>query len=122
MGVEDHGQYRINLQSSNFDKIAIDINNIINVLKGSLQELDVHGTFRMIEKCTSGMQQMQKDDIILMEDVKKNEKYIEELHKQCEEERQQNIKTIEATHNEIQKLRFDVEETECERIVHFYYV
>lgn len=114
MGVEDHGEYRINLRSSNYDRISIDINNIINILKESIKELDAEGTFTIIEHCTNAMKQMQNDDKTLLEDVENNEKFIEELQKKCEEERLYNLKTIEETHTKIQKLRFNVEEEECE--------
>lgn len=110
MGVEDHGEFRINLESSNYDKIAMDINMIINISKATLEELNTHGTFKLMDKCTLSLKQMQSDDRELLQNVEKNEVLIEELRNQCEEERLINIKTIEETNTKIQKLRFDVED------------
>lgn len=114
MGVEDHGEYRINLKSSNYDKVAVDINMIVNVLNATAKEIDIDGTFKEIDKLTTALMQMQQDDSQLLEDMATNEETIRKLHVQCEQERLESIKTIEETNQKIQKLRFDVEDVDSE--------
>lgn len=114
MGVENHAAYRINLKSSNYDKIAIDVNSIINVLNATSNELLTNNSFKIMKTCTSAIKKMQRDDHKLLENVSKNEQYLEDLRNRCEEERLYNINTIEETNNKIQKLKFDVEEVQRE--------
>lgn len=109
-GVEDHGQCRINQTSSNYDKLSKDINTIINILQESVNEVRAKGSMHVIEKCTVAIKNMSEDDVQLIVDMEKNEQRCKELKKIYEQERVDNINTIEETDAKIQTLKFCVED------------
>lgn len=53
---------------------------------------------------------MRQDEKKLFEEKEMNDKYIIELRKKCEDEFLKNIRIIEETNANIQKLRFEVED------------
>ncbi|KAG5898341.1 hypothetical protein JTB14_034324 [Gonioctena quinquepunctata] len=110
MGVENHGDNRLGTCSSNYEKLANDINTIMKMVKNCCEELIFRGTFDSLNWCIDAIKRMEKDDEQLLQDKKENEKKIELLRNQCEEERLNNIRTIEETNAKIQKLRFEVED------------
>lgn len=111
MGTEDHAEFRINSVTSNYDKLARDINMIINVVKDAYDEIIDSGTCESIERCSNFLKKMNQDELDLLHSKEKSEKAIEDLKNKYEEERLYNISTIEETNAKIQKLRFEVEDT-----------
>ncbi|XP_050304922.1 dynein regulatory complex protein 9-like [Anthonomus grandis grandis] len=110
MGQENHAEYRINSQNSSFDKLAKDINMLFVVLKETSLEIKKYGTFNVLKDTIKLINQMQEEEEQLLADEASQERVIEDLKSQLEEERLDNIRTIEETDAKIQKLRFQVED------------
>ncbi|CAH1980840.1 unnamed protein product [Acanthoscelides obtectus] len=109
-GTEDHAQTRISSVTSNYDKLAKDINLIIVVLSDARSEINMEDTFKILKDSCVALRRMQEDEVQLMIDAESNEKAVVELTNLLEEERLANIRTIEETQAKIQKLRFEVED------------
>ncbi|XP_057661999.1 uncharacterized protein LOC130897257 [Diorhabda carinulata] len=108
-GVENHEDTRIPCVNANYDKITVDINNLINIIKETFRELDLIGTFTVLEKRTDAIKRMCQDERALIKQKQYNEKKILVLQHKLEEERINNIRTIEETDQKIEKLRLEVE-------------
>ncbi|KAJ8922106.1 hypothetical protein NQ315_004038 [Exocentrus adspersus] len=110
MGTERHSEFRINWTINNYEKLARDIHAIIHVITECRDEIGTEGRFKDLTWASKVMKKMLEDEKQLIEKKDRNDKYIVELRKKCEEERLKNIRTIEATNADIQRLRFEVED------------
>ncbi|CAG9824360.1 unnamed protein product [Phaedon cochleariae] len=107
---EMHADYRINLKSSNYNKLATDINRLINIIREGNEEINFGGTCSGMVGSIAAINQMREDDMQLLRQKVEYEEEIEMLRCQCEEERLNNIQTIDDTNTKIQKLKFEVED------------
>ncbi|CAG9771085.1 unnamed protein product [Ceutorhynchus assimilis] len=110
MGQENHAEYRINSTNSNFDKLAKDINMFYVLFKEVCQEIRAYGTYNVMQDTFEIIKRMQKEEEDLLEDEANQEKVIKDLVNCREQERIENIHTIEETNSKIQKLKFLVED------------
>lgn len=110
MGQENHADFRINSANNNFDKLARDINMLFLVIKQTCREIRKFGRYKVMEQTIRTIKKMHREEEQLLEEEAKQEKIIEDLKNQYEEERLRNIRTIEETDSKIHQLRFQVED------------
>ncbi|KAJ8948359.1 hypothetical protein NQ318_019344 [Aromia moschata] len=110
MGSEDHAEYRINSVVSSYAKLAKDINTLVCILRETSDEIFAKGTFTMLKNSSHAILRMYEDEKQLMETFKNNARALKQLRRLREEERLANIRTMEETNGNIQKLRFEVED------------
>ncbi|KAJ8981519.1 hypothetical protein NQ317_011755 [Molorchus minor] len=110
MGSEDHAEYRINSVISSYAKLAKDINTVIYILSETTDEVIDKGTMTLLENASAAFKWMYDEEKQLLDNFKFNKKYLKQLRRLKEDERLENIRTLEATNANIQKLRFEVED------------
>lgn len=110
MGQENHADFRINSSNNNFDKLARDINMLFLIVKETCHEIRKYGRYRVMDEAIRTIRKMHREEEQLLEEEAKQEMIIEDLKSQCEEERLENIRTIEETDSKIHQLRFQVED------------
>lgn len=109
-GGENHAEHRINSSSNNYEKLARDINRIVQVINECLEDINVNGKFDLLNQAVVVMRYMREDERKLIEEKEKNDKYVVELRKRCEEELLKNNSHLEETDVNIHRLRYEAED------------
>ncbi|CAH1286051.1 unnamed protein product, partial [Diabrotica balteata] len=108
-GTEDHAEKRLPARGINHDKIAIDINKLINVFRETAKKLSYNEEFPVLTGFLSAIDNMTKDDEMLFESQKTKSLEIKLLKQQYDIEKNKGLNNIEKTFDNIQYLKFSIE-------------
>ncbi|CAG9857727.1 unnamed protein product [Phyllotreta striolata] len=107
---ENYEDMKIPAIGINQDKLATDITNLINVCKKTSHEIAQSGTYKILKDSIKHLRRMKRDVDELYKQKDDNVKLIKTLKSQIEEERNASLKLIEEIDDDIQQIRFEVED------------
>ncbi|KAF7279168.1 hypothetical protein GWI33_007579 [Rhynchophorus ferrugineus] len=110
MGHENHAETRIGSEIDDFDKLSNDIGTIYVLIDDLQKEICQTGTYGRLKTFIDAMRRMRQEEDQLLQDEVNQTKIIDDIKTTYEKERLENIRTIEETNSNIQKLRFESED------------
>ncbi|XP_050517158.1 uncharacterized protein LOC126891869 [Diabrotica virgifera virgifera] len=108
-GTEDHSEKRLPSRGINHDKLAIDINKLINVFRETAKKLSYSEEFPILKGFLNAINNMTKDDDMLFENEKTKSLEIKLLKQQYNSEKAKGLNNVEKTFDNIQYLKFSIE-------------